>query len=67
MRRVPLAVHADTARRLKCKSNMLYMMSTSYQLMLSAERILRVDTDSSLGNYSLVQTAVHFPRIISLF
>ena len=52
--RVPLAVHADTARCLKCKLNKLYMMSTGYQLVLSAEHILRVDTDCSLGKYSLV-------------
>ena len=64
--RVPLAVHADAARRLKCKRDVLYMMSTCYQLVLAAERILCVDTDSSLWNYSLVQTVVHFPRIISL-
>jgi len=64
---VPLAVHSDTARRLKCKRSVLYMMSTCYQLVLTAERILCVDADSSLWNYSLVQTVVHFQRITSLF
>jgi hypothetical protein len=64
---VPLAVHSGTARRLKCKRNVQYMRSGCYQLGLIAERVLCVDTDSSLWNYSLVQTVVYFPRIISLF
>jgi hypothetical protein len=65
--RVPLAVHSDTARRLKCKRNVQYMRSAYYQLGLIAERILCVDTDSSLWNYNLVQTVIYFPRIILVF
>jgi hypothetical protein len=66
---VPLAVHSDAARRLKCKRNVLYMLSTCYQLVLHAEGILALSRtlNTSLGNYCLVQAVVYFPRIIFLF